>query len=155
MLHVGTSSKKCCHIKLWRIMKESSVWRAFNIICIVFYCGLYTMVIDVVTWRIIKKCFIWSLHLHNFLCLPVFALFLQKIRQMSCNSSNFIYIYIFKIEIRNTEMYLPEVSVSSTMGNSADEKARLAVSSVQFSRLPQSFFRFIIIAQFNLIQKYS
>ena len=85
---------KCCHIKLWRIIKESSVWQALNIICILFYCGLYTMTIDIVTWRIIKKWCILSLHLHNFLCLSVFALFLQKIRRLSRNS-NFIYIYIY------------------------------------------------------------
>ena len=29
-----------------------------------------------------------------------------------------IYIYIYKIEIRNSEIYLPEVSVSSIMGDS-------------------------------------
>ena len=90
----GASSEKSCHIKLRRIIKESSVWRAFNIICIIFfYCDLYTMAIDV-TWRIIKKWCIWSLHVRNFLCLPVFALFLQKIRRMSRNSLNFIYIYL-------------------------------------------------------------
>ena len=55
---------KCCHIKLWRIIKVSSVSRAFNIIWIQFYCGLYTMAIDVVTWRIIKKWCIWSLHVN-------------------------------------------------------------------------------------------
>ena len=82
------------HIKLWIIIKESSVWQAFNIICILFYCGLYTMAIDVATWRIIKKWCIWSLHLSNFLCLSVFALFLQKICLLSCNSLNFICIYL-------------------------------------------------------------
>ena len=51
------------------------------------------MAIDV-TWRIIKKWCIWSFHLHNFLCLPVFVLFLQKIRRMSRNYLNFIYIYL-------------------------------------------------------------
>ena len=75
-----------------------------------FCCGLYTMAIDVVTWRIIKKWCIWSLHLHNFLWLPVFELFLQKLRRLSRNYLNFIYIY--KIEIRNI---FAEVSVSSTM----------------------------------------
>ena len=37
---------------------------------------LYTITIDVITWRIIKKLSIWSLHLRNFLWLSVFALFL-------------------------------------------------------------------------------
>ena len=98
---------KCCHIKLWRIIKELSISRAFNIICILVYCGLYTMTIDIVTWRIIKIWCIWSLNLSNFLCLPVFALFLKNygghhvILKIS-------YIYIFKIEIRNKETYLPE-----------------------------------------------
>ena len=41
-----------------------------------------------------KKWCIWSLHLRNFLHLPVFALFLQKLRRLSRNSSNFIYIYL-------------------------------------------------------------
>ena len=45
--------------------------------------------------------------------MPVFCVFLQKIRGASHNFFNFIYIY--KIEIRNSEIYLPEVSVSSTM----------------------------------------
>ena len=87
--------QKCCHIKLWIIIKVLSVSRAFNIIWMLFYCGLYTMAIDVVTWRIIKKWCIWSLNFCNFFCLPVFALFLQKIRWLSHNSLNFIYIYIY------------------------------------------------------------
>ena len=61
--------QKCCHIKLWRIIEVSSISHVFNIICILFYCGLYSMAIDVVTWRIIKKWCIWSLHLCNFLWL--------------------------------------------------------------------------------------
>ena len=87
--------KWCCHIKLWIAIKESSVSRAFNIIFILVYCGLYTMTIEVVTWRIIKKLCICSLHLQNFLWLSVFALFLQKIHGSSCNFLNFIYIYIY------------------------------------------------------------
>ena len=67
---------------------------ALNIICILVYCGLYTMTIDVVTWRIIKKWCIWSLHLLNLLCLPVFALFLQKLCRLSRHSSNFLYTYL-------------------------------------------------------------
>ena len=86
--------EKCCNIKLWIIIKESSVSRAFNIICILVYCGLYTTTIDVVTWKIFFKWCIWSLHLHNFLCLPVFALFLQKLCRLLRNSSNFIYTYL-------------------------------------------------------------
>ena len=61
---------KCCNIKLWRIIKELSVSRAFNIICILVYFGLYIMTINI-TWRIIRKSCIWSLHLRNFFCLQV------------------------------------------------------------------------------------
>ena len=39
---------------------------------------------------------------------------------LSRNYSNFI--HIFKIEIRNREMYLPEVSVSSTMARGDAEE---------------------------------
>ena len=41
-----------------------------------------------------KKWCIWSLHLHNFLGLPVFAFFLQKLLMLSYNSSNFIDTYL-------------------------------------------------------------
>ena len=98
---------KCCHIKLWIIIKETSILRAFNIICILVYCGLYTMTIDVVTWRIIKKWYIWSLHrlhLPNFLCLPVFCVFPYKLCpltpvwktgiRISLRDSNFCGLYI-------------------------------------------------------------
>ena len=84
--------KWCCHIKLWITIKESSVSRAFNIIFILVYCGMYTMTIDVVTWRIINKCCIWSLHFRNFLWLTVFALFLQKIHWLL---RNFLILYIY------------------------------------------------------------
>ena len=47
--------QKCYHIKLCKIINVLSASRAFNIICILFYCGMYAMEIDVVTWRIIKK----------------------------------------------------------------------------------------------------
>ena len=93
-LHHAGTKLEMLHIKLWRIIKESSILRAFNLNCILVYCGLYTMTIDVVTWRIIKKWCIWSLHLLNFLFLPVFALFLQKLRRLSLNFSNFIYMYL-------------------------------------------------------------
>ena len=83
--------QKYCYIKLWRIIKFS---RAFNIFWILFYCGLYTMAIDIVTWRTIKKWCIWSLRLRNFLWLPVIALFLRKLRQLSHNYLNFIYIFL-------------------------------------------------------------
>ena len=64
-----------------------------------------------------KKWCIWSLHLRNFLWLSIIALVLQKLCWLSCNYSNLIYIYIYlKIEIRNREIYSPEVIVSSTMG---------------------------------------
>ena len=86
--------QKCCYIKLWRIIKVSSISRAFNIICILFYCGLYTMAIDVVTWRIIKKWCVWCLHLRNFLWLPVNVLFLWKLCRLSRNYKIFIYIYL-------------------------------------------------------------
>ena len=85
---------KCCHIKLWIIIKESSVSWAFNFICILVYCGLYAMTIDVVTWRIIKRWCIWSLHLRNFLCLLVFSIFPYKLRPLSHNSLNFIFSYL-------------------------------------------------------------
>ena len=45
--------------------------------------------------------------------------FFKKICGASHNCFNFIYIY--KIKIRNSEIYLPEVSVSSTMGYSESE----------------------------------
>ena len=83
--------QKCCYIKLWIIIK---ILRVFNIIWILFYCGLYTMTIDIVTRRIIRKLCIWSLHLRNFLWLPIIALFLQKLRWLSHNYSNFIYIFL-------------------------------------------------------------
>ena len=85
---------KFCHIKLWIIIKESSVSHAFNIICILIYCGLYRMTIAVVIWRIIKKWCIWSLHLHNFLCLTVFCIFPYKLCPLSLNFFNFIYSYL-------------------------------------------------------------
>ena len=89
------------------------VSRAFNIICILVYCGLYTMTIDVVTWRIIKKWCIWSLHLRNFLCLPVFCVFPYKLHPLLCNSLNFIYSYLkFKLgtekHIRLKWVFLPQ-----------------------------------------------
>ena len=59
-----------------------------------FHTSLLWPVYYDITWRIIKKWCIWSLHLRNFLWLSVFALFLQKIRGLSRNFSNFIYIYI-------------------------------------------------------------
>ena len=106
--------QKCCHIKLWRIIKVS---RAFNIIWILFYCGLYTntIAIDVVTWRIIKKWCIWSLHLRIFLWLPIIALFLQKLCRLLQNYSNFIYIFLkFKLGtakcIRLKWVFLPQSS---------------------------------------------
>ena len=108
--------QKCCHIKLWRLIKVSSASRAFNIICILFYCGMYIMAIDVVTWRIIKKgafdlftCVIFSG------CqLAHYCIISSKVTPVVTQLFKF-HIYIFKIEIRNTKMYLPEVSVSSTM----------------------------------------
>ena len=45
---------KCCHIKLWRIIKEWSISWAFNSICILVYCVLYTMTIDI-TWHYLKN----------------------------------------------------------------------------------------------------
>ena len=52
--------------------------------------------------------------LAQFSLIASFCVFLQKIRGASRNFFYF-YIYIYKIEIRNSEIYLPEVSVSSTM----------------------------------------
>ena len=51
--------------------------------------------------------------LAQFSLIASFCVFLQKICAASRNFLNFIYIY--KIEIRNSEIYLSEVSVSSTM----------------------------------------
>ena len=107
------SLQKCCHIKLWIIINVLSLSRVFNIIWILFYCRLYTAALDIVNCRLLKKWCIWSLHLRNFLWLPVFVLFLQKICGLSCNYLNFIYIYIYKIEIRISETNLPEMSVYS------------------------------------------
>ena len=109
--HAGTKLEMMLPYKIVNSNKRVAVSRAFNIIFILVYYGLYTMTIDVVTRRIIKKWCIWSLHLRNFLWLSVFALFLQKIHGSSSIFLNFIYIY--KIEIRNSETYLPEVSVYS------------------------------------------
>ena len=53
-----------------------------------------------------------TLHLRNFLRLPVIALFFRKLSQLSHNYLNFIFIFL---KFRNREMYSPEVSVSSTM----------------------------------------
>ena len=46
-----------------------------------------------------------------------FLRYFQKLHQLSCNSSNFLYIYIFKFDIRCRKTYLPEVSVSSIMAS--------------------------------------
>ena len=61
-----------------------------------------------------KKWYIWSLHLHNFLWLPIIALFLRKLRPLSRNYSNFIYIFL-KLKLGTEKYILPEVSVSSTI----------------------------------------
>ena len=45
-------------------------------------------------FKINKKWCIWSLHMRNFLWLPVFELFLQKLHRSSHNYSNFICIYL-------------------------------------------------------------
>ena len=107
-------NSKCCHIKLWRVMKASSIWQTFNIICILFYCGLYTMAIDVVTWRIIKNGAFDLFSCVIFSACQFFAFFLQKFCRLSYNFSNFIYIYIFKLKL-GTEKHSSEVSVSSTI----------------------------------------
>ena len=36
------------------------------------------MAIDIVTWRIIKKWYIWSFHLRNFLWLPISVMFFEN-----------------------------------------------------------------------------
>ena len=53
-----------------------------------------------------------SLHLRCFLQLLVFAYFFKK---YAGRHVIFLILYIYKIEIRNSEIYLPEASVSSTM----------------------------------------
>ena len=88
---------------------------AFNIICRFFSYGLYTMAINVFTWRITTKRVHLFSSLAQFSLIASFCIFLQKIRRASRNFFNFIYIYIYIFEIRNSEIYLPEVSVSSTM----------------------------------------
>ena len=92
--HAGAKLEMCCHIKLWITIKELSVSRVFNIIFMLVYCGLYTMTIDVITWRIIKRWCIWSLHLRNFLCLFL-RYFFKKISGSSHNFLHYIYIYIY------------------------------------------------------------
>ena len=109
---------KCCHIKM--VNKIQSV---FNIICIFFSCGLYTIAINVFTWRITTKRVHLFSSLAQFSLIASFCVFLQKIRGASRNFLKciYIYIYIYIIEIRNSEIYLPEVSVSSTMAPSCYE----------------------------------
>ena len=98
--------QKCCLIKLWRIIK---------VVCLL---SVQYYLDTILLWFVYygnwhchlknnKKWCIWSLHLCNFLWFLVIALFLRKLRPLSRNYSNFI--YIFKIEIRNREMYLLEV----------------------------------------------
>ena len=68
--------------------------------------------------------------LAQFSLIASFCVFLQKIRGSSGNF--FMFIYIYKIEIRNSETYLPEVSVSSTM---ALEELSLLGPSLVMGRL--------------------
>ena len=105
----GASSEKCCHIKLWRIIKK--------VVClgsVQYY--LHTILL----WHVYYGN--WC-HLKNnkkngafdlFTCIIFSACqflhyFFKKYAGCQVILS-FIYIYI-----RNTEMYLPEVSVSSAM----------------------------------------
>ena len=78
-----------------------------------FSCGLYTMAINVFTWRITTKRVHLFSSLAQFSLIASFCVFLQKISGASHIFLNSKYIY--KIEIRNSKIYLPEVSVSSTM----------------------------------------
>ena len=71
------------------------------------------MAINVFTSRITTKRVHLFSSLAQFSLIASFCVFLQKICGASHNFFNFIYIY--KIEIRNSEIYLPELSVSSIM----------------------------------------
>ena len=73
------------------------------------------MAINVFTWIITTKRVHLFSSLAQFSMIASFCVFLQKIRGASHNFFSFIYIYIYKIEIRNSKIYLPKVSVSSTM----------------------------------------
>ena len=98
------------------------MYSVFNIIYIFFSCGLYTMAINVFTWRITTKrvhlfsCIIFSgWQLVRFSLKYVWNIQISRVCVCVCI---YIYIYIYKIEIRNTEIYSSEVSVSSKMGYS-------------------------------------
>ena len=86
-------NQKCCHIKLW-IIRVLSVSRAFNIICILFYYGLYTMAIDVATWIIIKKIVHLISSVTYFSLVASYCAIFWKLCRLSQNYSNFIYIYL-------------------------------------------------------------
>ena len=74
------------------------------------------MAINVFTRRITTNRVHLFCSLAQFSLIASFCVFLQKIRGSSRNFLK-LYIYIYKIEIRNSETYLPEVSVSSTMAS--------------------------------------
>ena len=92
------------------------------------------MAIDVVTWIIIKKGCIWSLHLHNFLWLPTCSLLRYFFENYTgCHIIIQIsYIYFLKLKlctpkcIDNNNTNLREVSVSSTMVRMIHYKLRHA-----------------------------
>ena len=73
------------------------------------------MAINVFTSRITTKRVHLFSSLAQFSLIASFCLFLQKHTGLHVIFL-FLYIYIYKFEIRNSEIYLPEVSVSSTMG---------------------------------------
>ena len=72
-----------------------NIQSVFNIICILLSCGLYTMAMNVFTWRITTN----RVHLFSSLVTSQFSLiasvcvFLQKIHGSARNFLNFLYIY--------------------------------------------------------------
>ena len=72
--------------------------------------------------------------MRNFLCLPVFALFLQK--YASCHV--IFQIFIFKIEIKNKGTYSPEVSVSSIMDIGPPYKYNESTYTVHLTVMPKN-----------------
>ena len=75
------------------------------------------MAINVFTWRITTKIVHLFFHLRNFLWLAIRVFFFDNYTYCDVNIQ-ISYIYIFKIEIRNTKIYSSEVSVTSTMASS-------------------------------------
>ena len=138
--------KWCCHIKLWITIKASSILWVFNIIFILVYCGLYTMTIDVVIWRIIKYC-----AFDPFTCVIFFdCQFLRYFfKKYVGRPVIFLILYIYKIEIRNSETFLPEESVSSIMVQKWS-----CLQMVKYAIILELFWSNIIYFPDNSFQKF-